>query len=96
MINSIPNAVQTQVAVEPATVPLTASKTAAQPVSQPAAQPASQGPAASVPVDTVQISSTAVALSKELTETSVQTAKEAGAGDIQAQKLVAKQAAARM
>ncbi|MGO9015884.1 MAG: hypothetical protein ACLQF0_13015 [Dissulfurispiraceae bacterium] len=43
---------------------------------------------------TVQISNAAKALLKEATETPAQTAKEASAGDQQAKKLLAKEAAA--
>lgn len=45
------------------------------------------------PADTVRISAAAQAL-QEASETSAQTTREAGAGDVQAQRLVAKQAAA--
>jgi hypothetical protein len=43
----------------------------------------------------VQISNTAKALLQETMETSVQTANEARGGDIQAMRLLARQAAAR-
>jgi len=45
-------------------------------------------------VDTVQLSSAAQAALKELTETPAQTAQEAGGGDLQAQRLLAKETAA--
>ena len=45
--------------------------------------------------DTVQVSSAAQAMLQEATETSAQTAKEASAGDHQAQRLLAKEAAAK-
>ncbi|MGD0282978.1 MAG: hypothetical protein ABSB95_11520 [Dissulfurispiraceae bacterium] len=45
--------------------------------------------------DTVQVSSAAQAALQEATETAAQTAKEASAGDHQAQRLLAKEAAAR-
>lgn len=48
----------------------------------------------SVPTDTVQISSAAVAALKEVTETHFQTAKEASAGDQQAVRLLQKEQAA--
>lgn len=54
---------------------------------------ASSSSATSVPVDTVTISSAAQAMLKEITETSAQTTKEANAGDHQAQRLLAKEAA---
>lgn len=55
--------------------------------------PAQPQPAAKAPTDTVQISSAALAL-QEAVETPAQTAKEAGHGDHQAQRLLAKEAAA--
>lgn len=45
--------------------------------------------------DTVQVSNAAQTALKEATETSAQTLKEASAGDNQAQRLLAKEAAAR-
>jgi hypothetical protein len=45
--------------------------------------------------DTVHLSSAAQSLLQEATESAAQTAKEAGAGDIQAQKLLAKETAER-
>lgn len=61
-----------------------------QAVSQKAPQPKAQ-PAAT---DTVRLN-TARAIVQEATETSVQTAREAASGDIQARNLLARQAAAR-
>jgi hypothetical protein len=61
----------------------------ATPVRQPAAQPKPQPPA----TDTVQISAAAQTL-QEATETGAQTAREASAGDVQAQRLLAKHVAA--
>ena len=61
------------------------------PVKQQPAQPKPQPVAA----DTVNISSAALAAFQEATETSVQTAKEAAKGDRQAQRLLAKEAAAK-
>jgi hypothetical protein len=68
-----------------------------QPAAQtPAAQPTpSKATAQPSTVDTVQISSAAKALSQENLETSAQTAHEAGTGDVQAQRLVARHAASR-
>jgi hypothetical protein len=80
MISAITSAVPTLAVAQPVTT------------SHP---PSSKAKAAAVPTDTVKISSAASALMQEVTETSAQTAKEAGAGDIQAQKLLAKAAAAR-
>ena len=45
-----------------------------------------------VPVDTVQLSSAAQKALQEATETQAQTAKEAGKGDMQAKRLLAKEA----
>jgi len=61
-----------------------ANKLAAAPPPTPQAQPA--------PADTVHLSA-AASLRQELTETSVQTAREAGNGDIQAKNLLAREAA---
>jgi hypothetical protein len=68
----------------------------------PAAAPA-QKPAQSEPspasIDSVQLSKTAqaaLALLQETRETSTQTAQEAGKGDLQAQRLLAKQAAEKL
>jgi len=74
------------------------SVTAAQPVNPtPAAQPA---PSAAKPQasaqDTVHISNAATALLQESLETSVQTAKEASAGDAQAIRLQARHAPAKV
>jgi hypothetical protein len=55
-------------------------------------QPPSSG---TIPADTVQISSAAQAALKEATETQAQTAREANGGDHQAQRLLAREAAAR-
>ncbi len=48
-----------------------------------------------VPADTVQLSSAAQAALREATETPAETAKEANAGDNQAKRLQAKEAAAK-
>ena len=81
MISSVASASVTQ-AVVPST---STSKAAPQP----------KASAASVPTDTVKISSAASKMMQEATESAAQTAKEAGAGDVQAQKLLAKEAEAR-
>lgn len=76
------------------------SSTATQPVEQQLAQRTAQ-PASSEakpqpnPTDTVQISNAAKAMLQESVETPAQTAKEASAGDHQAMRLLAKQAAER-
>jgi hypothetical protein len=80
--------------------PTTASAIQTQPVAKPAAlsQKATQTQApskTSAATDTVQISNAAVAALKEATETPVQTAREAQSGDRQAQRLLAKETAAK-
>jgi len=77
--------VQAQAAVQPSE----ARQPAPAPKPQPAAAPKPQPPV----TDTLQISAAAKAL-QEITETSAQTAREASSGDVQAQRLLAKQAAA--
>lgn len=69
-----------------------------EPVNQPAAQPSGPKPEtqSAGQGDSVQLSKIAQALlaaRQEATETSAQTAKEAGHGDQQAQRLLAKEAA---
>jgi hypothetical protein len=69
--------------------------TPAQVIPQPAAarQPAPQAqPPQAAPADTVHISA-AAALRQELTETSAQTTREANNGDLQAKRLLAREAA---
>ena len=66
---------------------------------QPAAQPkpvnakVTESKSQQAPNEIVQISSAAQAALKELTETQAQTTKEANSGDIQAKRLLAKEAA---
>jgi len=76
--------------------------TPAQPVSQStdtsAKKPAQSAPKSAPSTDSVQLSQTAQAMlaaRQEATETAPQTAKEAGQGDLQAQRLLAKEAAAK-
>jgi|HubBroStandDraft_3_1064219.scaffolds.fasta_scaffold129419_2 hypothetical protein len=59
---------------------------------QSAAQPAPKAKSQPAPTDTVTLSA-AASTRQELTETSAQTAKEASHGDIQAKRLLAKEAA---
>ena len=68
--------------------------TQAQAANQPttARQPAPQAKPQASPKDTVQLSAAAAAR-QELTETAVQTAREASRGDIQARNLLAREAA---
>jgi hypothetical protein len=68
----------------------TQAQAADQPTS--ARQPSPQAKPQPVPADTVNLSA-AVALRQELTETSVQTAREASHGDIQAKNLLTREAA---
>jgi hypothetical protein len=63
--------------------------------STPVEQQPAQAKPQPVAADTVNISSAALAAFQEATETSVQTAKEAAKGDRQAQRLLAKEAAAK-
>jgi len=72
--------------------------TPAQPAAQaPAAQPTSSKAAPQLSAqDTVHISNAATALLQESLETSVQTAKEANAGDAQAIRLQARHAPAKV
>jgi hypothetical protein len=68
---------------------------AAQPAATPTQKPTKSAPQ-SAPTDNVQLSTTAqasLAALQEIRETSAQTAQEAGKGDHQAQRLLAKEAA---
>ena len=58
-------------------------------------KPTGSEPKAGTVADSVQISKAALATLRELRETSTQTANEAGHGDLQAQRLLAKEAAAK-
>lgn len=76
------------------------STSAPQPVAQTTAQPAAPPPSSQAKpqastMDTVQISNAARAMMQEAIENPAQTAKEAAAGDRQAMRLMAKEAAAR-
>jgi hypothetical protein len=82
-ISSAPPQVQAQTAVQPTA----ARQAATAPKPQAAAAPQT------AVNDTVQISAAAQAL-QEVTENSVQTTKEASAGDVQAKNLLARDAAA--
>jgi hypothetical protein len=81
MVNPISRAVPAEAIAQPAAVSKQSSPTASTPVTT------------AIPVDTVQISSAALAALKEARETPAQTAQEAGAGDAQAKRLLAKEAA---
>ncbi len=80
MLHALTNATQTQPVAQTAV----SNKPAAH------AKPEASG---SGKADAVQLSSTAQAALQEASETSAQTAKEAGGGDVQAQRLLAKQSA---
>lgn len=73
----------------------TSATTPAEPVSRPTAagQQPSQSKSKSPGADAVQLSSAALAALQETRETPAQTAKEAASGDIQAQRLLAREAA---
>ena len=68
------------------------TQSAAQPA--PVRQPSPQAKPQPAPVDTVRLSS-AAALQQELTETAVQTAREASQGDNQARNLLARETAGK-
>ncbi len=71
-----------------------AAQTEATASTTPSQKPAQTASSANAPADTVQISSAAQTALKETLETPAQTAKEAAGGDHQAQRLLAKEAAA--
>jgi len=75
------------------TNPTTATQTQPAAKTAPAPKPAASSAASTSAnvTDTIQISNTAKAMMQEVTETPAQTAKEAGAGDRQAQRLLAKE-----
>ena len=82
MVSAISNATATQPVAQS---PKTSAQAPAQPATQSGGSP-----------DTVQLSKAAQAVAanlKEATETSAQTAQEAGHGDLQAQRLLAKEVA---
>ena len=79
MSNPVGSVTQTQAAVQVADVREKAPETRPRPV----------------PVDKVQLSSSAQAALREVTETPAQTAKEASSGDAQARRLLAKEEATK-
>ena len=79
MVNSVSNATSTQPAAQPKPVEANVKLTESKPQQ--------------APNEIVQISSAAQAALKELTETQAETTKEANAGDLQAKRLLAKEAA---
>jgi hypothetical protein len=84
MVQPISNVTQTQPVAEPAKTPTE--------------KPAQQAPKAAISADSVNLSNAAQALAatlKEARETPVQTAKEAQGGDLQARRLLAKEAASK-
>jgi hypothetical protein len=93
MSNSINNLTQTNPAAsgEASAGAVPNSANATQKSTQTNPQPKST--ATAIPKDTVQISTAAQTALQESQETQVQTAKEAGNGDRQAQKLLAKETA---
>lgn len=88
MISLISNATRPDLAAASATQTSSATSTKASNSSQ-------SQPNASVAVDTVHISSAAIAAMQEAIETPAQTAREASAGDHQAQRLLAKEQAVK-
>jgi hypothetical protein len=76
--------------------PAPASQPASNVQVSPQTSTTSSDPKPSVPVDTVTISSAARALTQELHETPAQTQREANAGDLQAKRLMAREAAAHL
>jgi hypothetical protein len=87
MAHAITSATQTQAT----------TMTQSQPVAKPASAVQASAPAkvSSTPKDTVQISSTAQTALQESLETPVQTARAAVSGDRQAQRLLARETAAK-
>jgi hypothetical protein len=85
MIHPVSSSVQTQAAVQPKAAPQQAAKAQPQPTQ-------AQAPQTS-PADKVTLSA-AKQIAQEAVETSAQTTKEAAGGDIQAKRLLAKEAAA--
>jgi hypothetical protein len=61
----------------------------------PVDQKSTQSKPQAIPTDTVQLSSTAKAALQEAMETAAETSKEANKGDVQAQRRVAREAAAK-
>jgi hypothetical protein len=90
------NAVADMAKLAPTAASTTQSQTAVAPVNSNQKSGPSQPPsAAGIQNDTVSISSAAHAAQLEAGETPVQTAQEARSGDLQAQTLLAKEAAAQ-
>jgi hypothetical protein len=86
MIHPVSSSTQSQAAVQPKATPQqTATQQAAQPQQPAKAKPPS-------PTDTVTLSA-AKQIAQEAVETSAQTTKEAAGGDIQAKRLLIKEAA---
>jgi hypothetical protein len=91
MISSIPKSTAAQAAAQPAAP--TSTQSPAQGKTTYIATPATTPPTS--PADTVNISTAAQALLKETLENPSQTAKEASGGDMQAVRLLAREAAAK-
>ena len=88
MISVVTHATQ----AEPTGAVFAQSQPVAKSVTSTQSQPQSK---TSIPTDTVQISDAARAALQETMETPAQTAKEAGAGDHQAQRILAREAAGK-
>ena len=92
MVSAMARATQT----DPTTASATQTRHAAKsPTARPKSTQSQPQSTTSTTMDTVQISSAAQAVLREAIETPAQTAKEASSGDHQAQRLLAKEAAAR-
>lgn len=90
MVSTVKSATQTQPAVQSAPVKQKA------PQSTSVDQKSTQSKPQPTTTDTVKLSNAALVAAQEATETPTQTAKEAMSGDWQAQRLLAKEAAAKV
>jgi len=90
MIGAVTHAIQPEPTAANATQLNPAAKSVA-----PSQKPTQSQPHTSIPTDTVQISNAARTAQQEMLETPAQTAKEASSGDRQAQRLLAREAAAK-
>ncbi len=89
MVSTVTSATQTQPAAQ--STPVNQKSTQSKPVNQKSTQSKPQP----TTTDTVKLSNAALVFAQEATETPTQTLKEAMSGDTQAQRLLAKEAAAK-
>jgi hypothetical protein len=89
MVSTVTSATQTQPAAQ--STPVNQKSTQSKPVNQKSTQSKPQP----TTTDTVKLSNAALIFAQEATETPTQTLKEAMSGDTQAQRLLAKEAAAK-